>query len=212
MSVFLYILTFIQNSKSSVLTDCSEWDSEIILSECRIVGALEGTRLELGVRLVYTTAIYLMVQHSSKNYRCWSVKSLETRTNASKPWASLPHSRNTCCKFHLYRVKGWDHVATRCVCVPGLQLASSSTRARTAVTHCSHGASRLYIAQSCIIIVNYSLSSYTLSPRASVIRARVNCARGKEQMSLVFLVCFLNTYLKTDHQRTTLPGGQMCYP
>ena len=39
-------------SKSSVLTDCSELDSEIILSECRIVGALEGTRLELGVRLV----------------------------------------------------------------------------------------------------------------------------------------------------------------
>ena len=56
MSVFVYILTFIQKtgskSKSSVLRDCSELDSEIILSECRIVGALEGTRLELGVRLV----------------------------------------------------------------------------------------------------------------------------------------------------------------
>ena len=56
-------------SKSLVLTDCSELDSEIILSECRIVGALEGTRLELGVRLVilqlYTTAIYLLVQYSS---------------------------------------------------------------------------------------------------------------------------------------------------
>ena len=46
----MYILTFIQKSKSSVLTDCSELDSEIILSECRIVGALESTRLELGVR------------------------------------------------------------------------------------------------------------------------------------------------------------------
>ena len=49
----MYIFTFIQktssNSKSS---NCSELDSEIILSECRIVGALEGTRLELGVRLV----------------------------------------------------------------------------------------------------------------------------------------------------------------
>ena len=56
MSVFVYIFTFIQKtsskSKSSVLTDCSKLDSEIILSECRIVGALEGTRLELGVRLV----------------------------------------------------------------------------------------------------------------------------------------------------------------
>ena len=25
------------------------------------------------------------------------------------------------------------------------------------------------------------------------------------------LVCFLNTHLKTDHQRTTWPGGQKCY-
>ena len=52
----MYIFSFIQEtsskSKSSVLTDCSELDSEIILNERRIVGALEGTRLELGVRLV----------------------------------------------------------------------------------------------------------------------------------------------------------------
>ena len=63
MSVFVYILTFIQKtgskSKSSVLRDCSELDSEIILSECRIVGALEGTRLELGVRLV-TLQLYTL--------------------------------------------------------------------------------------------------------------------------------------------------------
>ena len=64
----MYIFTFIQKtsskSKSSVLTDCSELDSEIILSECRIVGALEGTQLELGVRLV-TLQLYLLVQYSS---------------------------------------------------------------------------------------------------------------------------------------------------
>ena len=52
----MYIFTFTQKtnskSKSTVSTDCSELDSEIILSECRIIGALEGTRLELGVRLV----------------------------------------------------------------------------------------------------------------------------------------------------------------
>ena len=39
---------------------CSELDSKIIFSECRkiIVGALEGTRLELGVRLYwYNTAV-----------------------------------------------------------------------------------------------------------------------------------------------------------
>ena len=57
----MYIFTFIQKTsskpKSSVLTDCSELDSEIILSECRIVGALEGTRLELGVRLVHYSHI-----------------------------------------------------------------------------------------------------------------------------------------------------------
>ena len=75
----MYILTFIQKtgskSKSSVLRDCSELDSEIILSECRIVGALEGTRLELGVRLVtlqlYTYWYNTAVQNF-KNYRCWS--------------------------------------------------------------------------------------------------------------------------------------------
>ena len=64
----MYIFAFIQKtsskSKSSVLTDCSELDSEIILSECRIVGELEGTRLEPGVRLV-TLAIYLLVQYRS---------------------------------------------------------------------------------------------------------------------------------------------------
>ena len=69
MSVFVYIFTFIQKtsskSKSSVLTDCSELDSEIILSECRIVGALEGTRLELRRETSCTTAIYLLVQYSS---------------------------------------------------------------------------------------------------------------------------------------------------
>ena len=78
MSVFVYILAFIQKtsskSKSSVLTDCSELDSEIIL---RIVGALEGTRLELGMRLVtlqlYTYWYNTAVQNF-KNYRCWSVE------------------------------------------------------------------------------------------------------------------------------------------
>ena len=77
MSVFVYIFTFIQKtsskSKSSVLTDCSELDSEIILSECRIVGALEGTRLELGVRLVTLqlyTYWYNTVVQNFKNYRC----------------------------------------------------------------------------------------------------------------------------------------------
>ena len=77
----MYILTFIQKtsskSKSSGLTDCSELDSEIILSECRIVGALEGTWLELGVRLVtlqlYTYWYNTAVQNF-KNYRCWSVE------------------------------------------------------------------------------------------------------------------------------------------
>ena len=74
----MYILTFIQKtgskSKSSVL---SELDSEIILSECRIVGALEGTRLELGVRLVTLqlyTYWYNTVVQNFKNYRCWSVE------------------------------------------------------------------------------------------------------------------------------------------
>ena len=52
MYIFMFIQKTSSKSKSSVLTDCSELDSEIILSECRIVGALEGTRLELGVRLV----------------------------------------------------------------------------------------------------------------------------------------------------------------
>ena len=74
----MYILTFIQKtgskSKSSVLRDCSELDSEIIL---RIVGALEGTRLELGVGLVtlqlYTYWYNTAVQNF-KNYRCWSVE------------------------------------------------------------------------------------------------------------------------------------------
>ena len=68
----MYILTFIQKtsskSKSSGLTDCSELDSEIILSECGIVGALEGTRgHSVGARreTSYTTAIYLLVQYSS---------------------------------------------------------------------------------------------------------------------------------------------------
>ena len=78
---FVYIFTFIQKtsskSKSSVLTDCSELDSEIILSQCRIVGALEGTRLEPGVRLVtlqlYTYWYNTAVQNF-KNYRCWSVE------------------------------------------------------------------------------------------------------------------------------------------
>ena len=76
----MYIFTFIQKtsskSKSSVLTDCGELDSEIILSECRIVGALEGTRLEL-VRLVtlqlYTYWYNTAVQNF-KNYGCWSVE------------------------------------------------------------------------------------------------------------------------------------------
>ena len=124
-------------SKSSVLTDCSELDSEIILSECRIVGALEGNRLELGVRLV-TLQLYtlILVQYSSSELQELQVlatgtgllnagKSLETRTNASKPWASLPHSRNTCCiKLHLYSAKGW---ATRRVCVPRLQLETAAS-------------------------------------------------------------------------------------
>ena len=77
----MYILTFIQKtgskSKSSVLRDCSELDSDIILSECRIVGALEGTRLELGVRLV-TLQLYTYWYNTAvlnfKNYRCWSVE------------------------------------------------------------------------------------------------------------------------------------------
>ena len=81
MSVFVYIFTFIQKtsskSKSSVLTDCNVLDSENILSESRIVGALEGTRLELGVRLVtlqlYTYWYNTAVQNF-KNYRCWSVE------------------------------------------------------------------------------------------------------------------------------------------
>ena len=77
----MYILTSIQKtsskSKSSVLTDYSELDSEIILSECRIVGALEGTRLEVGVRLV-TLQLYTYWYNTAvpnfKNYRCWSVE------------------------------------------------------------------------------------------------------------------------------------------
>ena len=58
MRVFTFIQKTSSKSKSSVLIDCSELDSEIILSECRIVGALEGTRLELGVRLQLYTYWY----------------------------------------------------------------------------------------------------------------------------------------------------------
>ena len=67
MSAFVYIFTFIRKTSSkSVLTDCSELYSEIILSECRIVGALEGTRLELGMRLVTLQPYTLiLVQYSS---------------------------------------------------------------------------------------------------------------------------------------------------
>ena len=86
----MYILTFIQKTSSkssSDLADCSELDSEIILSDCRIVGALEGTRLELGVG--YTT---IQQFRTSGAGLLNAGKSLETRTNAS-----LPHSRNTCC-------------------------------------------------------------------------------------------------------------------
>ena len=76
MSVVVYI--FIQKTSSkSKSSDCSELDSEIILSERRIVGALEGTRLELGVRLVTLqlyTYWYNTVVHNFKNYRCWSVE------------------------------------------------------------------------------------------------------------------------------------------
>ena len=104
MSMFVYIFTFIQKtsskSKSSVLTDCSELDSEIILSECRIVGALEGTWLELGVRqLHYSYILTGTIQQfrTSRTTGAGLLKALETWTNASKPWASLPHSRNTCC-------------------------------------------------------------------------------------------------------------------
>ena len=58
MSVFLRLYKKTSSkSKSSVLTDCSELDSEIILSECRIVGTLEGTRLELGVSHILTGTI-----------------------------------------------------------------------------------------------------------------------------------------------------------
>ena len=89
MSVFAHILTKLV--------------SEIILSECRIVGALEGTRLELGVRLVtlqlYT---YWYIQYSSSELQELQVL--------------------VCC---LYSAKGWDHVATRCVCVPRLQLETA---------------------------------------------------------------------------------------
>ena len=100
----MYILRFIQKtsskSKSSDLTDCSELDRENILSECRFVGALEGTRMELGVGLVRIQLyIYLLVQYSSSELKkttgaglLSAGKSLETRTNAS-----LLHSRNTCC-------------------------------------------------------------------------------------------------------------------
>ena len=76
----------------------SELDSEIILSECRIVGALEGTRLELGVRLVTLQLTGTIQQFRTSRTTGAGLlntgKSLETRTNASKPW---PHSRNTCC-------------------------------------------------------------------------------------------------------------------
>ena len=54
-SIFMSVLCiyiFKRPSSKSKSSDCSELDSEIILSECRIVGAHEGTRLELGVRLV----------------------------------------------------------------------------------------------------------------------------------------------------------------
>ena len=99
----MYILRFIQKtsskSKSSDLTDCSELDRENILSECRIVGALEGTRMELGVGLVriqlYTYWCNTAVQNLKKTTGAGLLnagKSLETRTNAS-----LLHSRNTCC-------------------------------------------------------------------------------------------------------------------
>ena len=74
----MYIFTFIQKTGSkSKSSDCSELDSEIILSECRIVGALEGTRLELGVRLVTVqlyTYWYNTAVQNFKNYRCWSVE------------------------------------------------------------------------------------------------------------------------------------------
>ena len=100
----MYIITLIQKTSSkSKSSDFSELDSEIILSECRIVGALEGTRLELGVRLVtlqpYTTGTIQQFRTSRTTGAGLlnAGKSLETRTNASKPWASLPHSRNTCC-------------------------------------------------------------------------------------------------------------------
>ena len=79
-------------------------------------------------------------------------KSLETWTNASKPWASLPHSRNTCCNsiciaqkdglldaftFQDYNWK-WQQVD---VCT----VTRSSTRARTAIAH-----SLQLVGQSCI--------------------------------------------------------------
>ena len=77
----MYILTFIQKtsskSKSSVLRDCSELDSEIILSECRIVGALEGSvraRRETIVTLQLYTYWYNTAVQNFKNYRCWSVE------------------------------------------------------------------------------------------------------------------------------------------
>ena len=40
----------------------------------------------------------------------------------------------------------------------------------------------------------------------------MRCPVQHREMSLVFIVCFLNTHLKTDHQRTTWPGRQRCYP
>ena len=65
----MYIITFIQKtsskSKSSVLTDCSELDSEIILSEYRIVGGTRGHSVGARRETSYTTAIYLLVQYSS---------------------------------------------------------------------------------------------------------------------------------------------------
>ena len=98
----MYILTFIQKtsskSKSSVLRDCSELDSEIILSECRIVGAVEGTRLELGVRLVtlqlypywYNTAV-----QNFKNYRCWSVERRHCPLKHRQTYLNLGHHCHT---------------------------------------------------------------------------------------------------------------------
>ena len=98
ITIFMSLFLQKTKSKSSVLTDFSELDSEIILSKCRIVGALEGTRLELGVRLA--TLLVNTVVHSVTRTTGAGLlnagKSLETRTNTSKPWALLPcHTQET---------------------------------------------------------------------------------------------------------------------